>query len=235
MKKDIVSRIKNRKPFFISFLALLIAGFIYLGFSTDASLAFPVSGHFPFLVNVFLINVTFMGDTVFAVCLALIMFFFYKRKREGLAVFISFALTETAVQFHKNLGASSAGCRLFFEDGQTRFFNNPDLAGLYAGSISGHTAIAFALATVMMLILKNTRWQFPLLAGAVLLGISRMYLAGHWLSDILIAAGTGTISGLLAYCLSYGSLAITNRRKYFIRLLYRNAKPGHAVQPVHVQ
>ncbi len=69
--------------------------------------------------------------------------------------------------------------------------------------ISGHTAIAFALATVLSMITKNTKWQMPLFAGAVLLGYSRIYLAPHSWQQIIIGAITGTGSAVVVVYFSY--------------------------------
>lgn len=226
MKMDLVAPIRLRKPFFISFFALLFSGIIYL-YLSGGDVTFPVNSQFPFLVNVFLINVTFMGDAVFAVCLAFTLYFYYKRRKVGLAVFISFVITEIAVQLFKNGQALEAGGRIYFEDGQTKFFNNAELAGINSGTVSGHTAIAFALATVLMLMLKQARWQWPLLAGAILLSYSRIYLAGHQLSDILIAALQGTVSGLLSFYLVNGLVTVRVKRKSQTKPVFSSPLTAH--------
>jgi membrane-associated phospholipid phosphatase len=67
---------------------------------------------------------------------------------------------------------------------------------------SGHTSVAFALATVMSSELErlhpgSQRWARPLFyGGAGLVGLARIYDARHWTSDVVLGAGLGTLIGL---------------------------------------
>ncbi len=59
---------------------------------------------------------------------------------------------------------------------------------------SGHTTIAFALATVLADRIESN-WATPLLYGfAASTGIARIYKDKHWLSDVILGAAIGTIS-----------------------------------------
>jgi undecaprenyl-diphosphatase len=68
---------------------------------------------------------------------------------------------------------------------------------------SGHTASSFAAATVIGLKLsvnikgKNYRLIYPLLAFAVLIGFSRIYIGVHYPLDVIIGALIGISSALL--------------------------------------
>ena len=232
MKMDIATSLKNRKLYFLSFMLLWVFGFLYMLIYGTPAGTFQLSGKLPFLVNVFMINFTFMGDAVFAVCLALLLFFYYRRKKESLAVFLAFACTESAIQVMKYFGDIPAGPHLYFEDGQTLFYHNLDAANIYTGSVSGHTAIAFALATVLGLICNNARWQWPLLAGAILMGYSRMYLAGHLFADVLIAALPGTVSGLLSFYIVSRLVTVREKRKVFSKPLFADRFPKNEIKPV---
>lgn len=65
------------------------------------------------------------------------------------------------------------------------------------GFVSGHTAIAFAVATVLTPLLPGRwRWLPFTLAGAV--GFARMYYGAHLPLDIVGGAGLGVLSGLVA-------------------------------------
>jgi len=67
---------------------------------------------------------------------------------------------------------------------------------------SGHTSVAFALATVMSSELERLhpgsgRWARPAFySGAALVGLARIYDARHWTSDVVLGAGLGTLIGL---------------------------------------
>jgi undecaprenyl-diphosphatase len=56
---------------------------------------------------------------------------------------------------------------------------------------SGHASTAFAAAVAVGLVYERLRW--PLLALAVVIGVSRVWLGVHYLSDVLAGAVLGTI------------------------------------------
>ena len=58
---------------------------------------------------------------------------------------------------------------------------------------SGHTAFAFATATVLGN--EYPRWRVPLYVAAGLVGLSRIYLGRHYASDVVVGASIGTITG----------------------------------------
>jgi len=65
---------------------------------------------------------------------------------------------------------------------------------------SGHTMAAFALYSMVVLIIgeKYRRWGLPLALLAILVGVSRVFLVQHFLADILGGAVLGlVVSGLV--------------------------------------
>ena len=56
---------------------------------------------------------------------------------------------------------------------------------------SGHTTSAFALATALAFLLP--RWQGPLLLTACAVGLSRIAVGAHYVSDVLAGVALGTI------------------------------------------
>ncbi|MCZ6679552.1 MAG: phosphatase PAP2 family protein, partial [Candidatus Poribacteria bacterium] len=60
---------------------------------------------------------------------------------------------------------------------------------------SGHTAFAFAVATVLGD--RYPKFRIPLYVGAGLVGISRVYLGRHYASDVVAGAAVGTITSTL--------------------------------------
>jgi undecaprenyl-diphosphatase len=62
---------------------------------------------------------------------------------------------------------------------------------------SGHTSIAFSMATVLGY--QYPKWRIPLYIGAGLVGLSRIYLGRHYASDVLMGAAVGTISGTVVW------------------------------------
>lgn len=63
----------------------------------------------------------------------------------------------------------------------------------YASFPSGHTATAFALAHVLAS--EYPRYKYLFYGGAVLVGISRIYLDQHYTSDVIAGAAIGIYAG----------------------------------------
>ena len=77
--------------------------------------------------------------------------------------------------------------------GQGPVFTGPSLDNDFAAMPSGHTAGAFALATVLGAKYPQYRWAFYTLA--TLVGLSRIYLEQHWPSNVLAGAVIGIYCG----------------------------------------
>jgi len=159
-----------------------------------------LNAYHPFELNVFFINYTFMGDGIFAICFIALLFY-CKKKQQGYAMLFSFLFSGITVQLIKNW-VSAPRPRLFFEAGQyLHFIDGVSLAN-HSSFPSGHTATAFAIATVMVLFMKDKSWQLPVLISAILVGYSRIYLAQHFLADVMIGALIGCGSGMAAVYLA---------------------------------
>ena len=65
----------------------------------------------------------------------------------------------------------------------------------YASFPSGHAVTAFAMATAILFL--SPRWGWPLLALAALVGVSRVAIGAHYVSDVLAGAALGVASALL--------------------------------------
>lgn len=92
--------------------------------------------------------------------------------------------------------------RPFVEKGDPYDF--APLRGTHSGRSSlpsGHTTAAFAFAASMATDLRidhpqGARWGVPLLyLGAASVGAARMYSNKHWMSDVVMGAGIGTLIG----------------------------------------
>jgi len=65
------------------------------------------------------------------------------------------------------------------------------------GYVSGHTAVAFALAAVLAPSLPS-RWRPVPVALAVLVGVARIYAGAHLPLDVVGGAGVGVLCGTLS-------------------------------------
>ena len=195
MNHSITQLIKSMKLFFISNLFLLVIGIFY--FLMFGNISITVNTYHPFWPNVFFVNYTFMGDAVFALCLSAFFIFYLKRKNQGMALLYAFLFTEILVQLIQNIGNLNAA-HLLIEQGQYLFLTANTSATDHSAIISGHTAIAFAMVTVLISSTNNLGNQILLLCAALLLGYSRIYLAQNYLTDILSGIATGMFSAIIA-------------------------------------
>ena len=205
---------RSNRVYFLCFILLLLAGLALLILVEKSAAFISLNSLHSFGLNVFFINYTFMGDGIFAICLISAYIFYFKKKKEGLALLYAFLLSGIAVQVIKNL-VNSPRPKLFFEQGQYMFFMNGISLSNNSSFPSGHTATAFAIATVLVLFLKNKKWQLPILFSAALVGYSRIYLAQHFLMDVLIGAVIGTGFGLISFILIRGEIKISRFRRHW--------------------
>lgn len=63
---------------------------------------------------------------------------------------------------------------------------------------SGHSASAFAAATAICRTQRGSKWRWIVLAGAVCMALSRLYIGIHYPSDVICGALSGTLCGLAA-------------------------------------
>ena len=172
----------------------MAGGLIFAG-----NLYIPLQSPHPAWLNIFFINYTFMGDGVFVLALSLFYLLYLKEKQMALLVFAGFVLSLSLVQFLKNQ-FNLSHFNLFFEQGQHLFFSDENSLADYHPFPSGHTATAFMIATVVAIKAKNMKWQLILLPAAILLAISRMYLAQDSVTDIVAGAFLGCISPIVIFC-----------------------------------
>jgi glycosyltransferase 2 family protein len=66
-----------------------------------------------------------------------------------------------------------------------------------AGYVSGHTAVAFAVAT-MLAPLVPRGWRWAPFALAAVVGVSRVYFGAHLPLDVIGGAGLGLLCGVVA-------------------------------------
>lgn len=211
-----ISLFTQNKFYFGGLLLTLLFGILLLLLNGKAAAFIALNSYHPFYLNVFFINYTFIGDGLFALCLIAIYFFYFKKKQQGFALLYSFLISGLAAQLLKNL-VNSPRPKLYFEAGTyLNFIEGVTLSG-HSGFPSGHTATAFAIATVLVLMMTNKAWQLIILLAAVLVGYSRIYLAQHFLLDVMVGALLGSVSGILAFYMAQNRISI----KKILRKLHR--------------
>ena len=215
--QKISAALNHNKIYFGGLLTFLFAGILCMILNGNETTFISLNSYHAFYLNIFFINYTFMGDGIFALCLIALMFFYLKRNQCSLALLYSFLISGVAVQIIKNL-VNSTRPNLYFEAGS--YLNIIDDVTLSGSSSfpSGHTTTAFAIATVIILMMKNKNGQLLILMAAVLVGYSRIYLAQHFLQDVIIGALLGTASGILSFYLVQNRITIKRSMKHIYRV-----------------
>lgn len=72
------------------------------------------------------------------------------------------------------------------------------------GYVSGHTTVAFALATVLTVVLPGG-WRWVPLPVAAVVGLARLYFGAHLPLDVVGGAGLGIVCGIVALAM-FGAL-----------------------------
>ena len=153
---------------------------------------------------------------IFLIILSLILLFIKKTRRYGTAM--CFGLAIGALFVNLFLKVVIARPRPYSDESQI-FYQLWMLMGQHMESDmsfpSGHTNAAFA-AMIPLFVLGRKRWIWLALVFGILMGISRIYLAVHYPSDVLGGMITGTIAGLLGVL-----IALNLPRKWYRWDLFR--------------
>ncbi len=137
---------------------------------------FAGAGTQRFFKNVFLVNITFMGDAVFACSLALALIFFFNNKKEGLLLFCAIAICLLITQGIKNVFYANGPWQIFFEKNTYLFDEDADVL---TPVISSHTAIAIMLACFFSGYAKSNLFKIFLFGLAVAVAVTRVYTAAE--------------------------------------------------------
>jgi membrane-associated phospholipid phosphatase len=148
-------------------------------------------------LDIFFLYYTNLGNGWFSVALglAILIFRFYRRGGE---VLIAWAVSGLLAQLIKHL-VNSPRPKEFFRLREHIYLINGTALGGNESFPSGHSASAFALATLMALHSKNKSLSLLYFAGAALVAYSRVYLAEHFPADVLAGSLIGVLCALATY------------------------------------
>jgi len=175
----------------------LFAGILFLIAEDKGDLVIILNNSHSPLLDKFFKYMTFLGDgTWFAPIIVLFLFFRYFWS----AAFAVLGLVQLLIiQGMKRVifGRIPRPAEYFKDSFELQMVEGVDIHNFYSFP-SGHTATAFGISFMIILLVKPRRGiSVALLILATLAGISRIYLGQHFLEDVLAGAAIGTF---LSFC-----------------------------------
>ncbi|SFA46145.1 Membrane-associated phospholipid phosphatase [Pedobacter suwonensis] len=189
---------KLRYYFFTAISILLLA--LTFNFSFSKTDGFIILNRFhPIWLDTFFRYFTNLGDGLISILVAAILLA-VRKKKKAMTVALAYTYSGLIIQIAKRVFHMPRP-KYFFE--QTLFHYTHFVEGVSTHNQnsfpSGHTASAFALATVLVLIFKKKKISFYCLFFAFSIGYSRIYLAQHFLIDVIFGAVTGITCAIAGY------------------------------------
>ncbi|MBV5289389.1 MAG: phosphatase PAP2 family protein [Pelodictyon phaeoclathratiforme] len=149
-------------------------------------------------------KITLFGDSTGYLVGGLLLFVVFRNRNPfrayaGLFLFSSVALSGLSADLVKYL-AGRARPKLYFSE-QLYGFAAFHWEHAWTSFPSGHSATALSVATVLATLYP--RWRFAALFGALLIAFSRIFLAQHYVSDVIAGSFFGIVSTVLLYHLYF--------------------------------
>ncbi len=142
--------------------------------------------------------ITFLGDGFFIIGLA-VLFLLLRRYQRAIGVVAGYLVSGLFAQLGKRL-LSLPRPKAELQALGEKVYEVPGVdVHLHASFPSGHTTSAFALAVFLILVWPYRWYSWLLLAGAISVGYSRVYLSQHFPTDVWVGAMIGTLSGGLVF------------------------------------
>ena len=79
---------------------------------------------------------------------------------------------------------------------------------------SGHTTAAFELGVAIFLVMKNKKIAWILPVFSALVGLSRIYLMVHYVTDVIGGVLVGTFAGIMGYLIMKAIIEKTKNTKF---------------------
>lgn len=193
----LLSLYKRNRLFFILFLVFFVIAAILLNVLSKADTFYFLNPYHNDFTTWFFIFFTWLGDGIFCIATGILLFIF-KRRFVGLMILSSYAISGIIAQVLKYF-VTEARPAVFLKDSDYRYFIDDVTLHNLHGFPSGHTASAFALAAVLSFSIKNKNYSILFLTAAIMVGYSRIYLAQHFLEDVIAGSVIGLISAIICW------------------------------------
>ena len=185
MKKSLSEILFPERYFLIPFFILILLGFILMLFFSKADLFLLINNHHNKFFDLFFKLNTLLGDGIMTVLVVFGLLFI--KFRYAVLAAIAFLYNSVVIQLLK---------RFFNAPRPLKYFENISTIRTIEGYPvnewnsfpSGHTASAFTLAVVLSYLLPYRQRHWIIIPLAALTAFSRVYLAQHFMEDIIAGA-----------------------------------------------
>jgi membrane-associated phospholipid phosphatase len=196
-----VEVVQKNKLFFVSYALLLSAGCYFLfSYPKDSSFLW-INNHYSAAADFFFRFFTHLGDGLFYVLLV-VAFFFINRNDAWIGLW-SYAASSLVAQVLKRfIFPGQPRPKTFITDSSLIHFTDGVTVHGFNSFPSGHTATAFSIALWLSYISGNKYLSLLYLFLAALVGYSRVYLAQHFLEDVVAGSLIGILTTFIVIVLS---------------------------------
>ena len=206
--------ISNKEIAFAGIIAVAFMSGLMLYINKVYGIAFP-----PFtrslLKDVVFVNISFMGDAVFAFAVVFFLLFFLNLKDVSLRLLLTIAVALALVQITKNM-LYGGSFHLYFEAGNPGPLPQKNL-------LSSHTALAVTMAGFLLV---NTRNKIAIIAvciAAAAVAYSRIYFG----ADDLFSLSTAFLPASIAILVASLPGSTGKLKQSFRRTKSRSARTQH--------
>lgn len=183
----------------IVFIIFFVIGLVYLALHEKGDFYLWVNSHHTPFADVFFKYATYLGDGVWFAFIAIGALFFSYFKGTTIAVSGLVQLVVIQGMKRKIFPSNPRPAEYFKEMDGLHFVAGVDVHH-WNSFPSGHTATAFGLAMLLVLLYNPSKvWTYILFLIAVLVGFSRIYLSQHFLQDVIVGAMIGSLISILIY------------------------------------
>ncbi len=191
------SLFKRNPLFFLPYIFFLLFGVFVLGFYSKADGFFVMNPYHSYFLDQLFIRITYLGDGIFIIGLALILFFF-RRRFLALMILSSYLLSGIIAQILKYFIIEARPAVYLEKSGYPYFIEDVTLHNFHSFP-SGHTASIFALASILSFSFKNKSYSIIFLIIAAATGYSRIYLGQHFMEDVFVGSIIGVLSSIACW------------------------------------
>jgi membrane-associated phospholipid phosphatase len=185
MKKTLTEILFPERYFLIPFFILILLGFILMLFFSKADLFLIINNHHNNFFDQFFKLNTLLGDGMMTVLVVFGLLFI--KFRYAVLAAIAFLYNSVVIQLLKRLFNAPRPLKYFENISPIRTIEGYPV-NEWNSFPSGHTATAFTLAVVWSYLLPHRQRHWIIIPLAALTAFSRVYLAQHFMEDIIAGA-----------------------------------------------